>query len=808
MNICRIPALGVRSGLMAILSLGVSCCALAGDLHGRVFIDANGNGKLDEGEAGAPGVAMSDGLAVVKTDATGSYRLPGIPAPRFLLLTQPDGFEAPALFQRVVAGQDNYDFALVKSARDERQGISFVHITDTETDQYGPWIDDLKDYVKDHHPAFLVHTGDICYDPQLRFHAKEVVTATIGCPVFYCRGNHDGHLFLDLFGPSAYSFDRGGIHFVVTPMSPGKEVFAWLKADLAAADGKPTVIFNHNLWVTDPQKMVVGGVDLAKHDLRAFVYGHWHNSYMKQVGQVLTISAAPPDKEGIDHSLSSFQVVRISPKGEVSVETRATHIRRHLVPVAPGDGDTVHAPGGRLPVTITAYHTPSPTRSVRIAVAPPGQPTGPWQELKPSGSWSWNGFCETVVPGVYRLESEATFENGEKIDKTTSFTLAAAPLPKGIPGEDWNQLRGNSEHTAASPLANNGRPELAWTADAGGHVWMAAPIVAGGRVFVATLDDDARKACGFHAFDAATGTRLWDYKTRNSVKNTIVHDAGRVLGTDQEGWIYAIDAATGRLAWEKHLPVAFLPGLVDGLAAKDGIVYAGSGTGLCALEVATGKVLWTNKGWSQAEGSVPTLTLVDGVLVASAHWRALYGLDAKTGGNLWSLGRSQGLSFRNGTVAGYDQQLLVAEGDLIQTIDPRTGKVLRAGKAPFKFGVAAAPLQSEKLLVTGSTDAGIVALDRKTLATAWTFKTGKSLFCTSPYSKDGVCTANPSPILVGHVVYAGASDGCAYGLDLETGALRWRRDLGSPVLAAPAVSGQLLFIVDFAGNLQAFRLRP
>ena len=42
---------------------------------GRVFLDRDGNGRMDRGETGLPGVAISDGERISRSDATGHYRL-------------------------------------------------------------------------------------------------------------------------------------------------------------------------------------------------------------------------------------------------------------------------------------------------------------------------------------------------------------------------------------------------------------------------------------------------------------------------------------------------------------------------------------------------------------------------------------------------------------------------------------------------------------------------------------------------------------------------------------------------------------
>ena len=44
-------------------------------IEGCVYLDANQNGRWDDGETGAPGVLVSDGRRVAATDASGRYRL-------------------------------------------------------------------------------------------------------------------------------------------------------------------------------------------------------------------------------------------------------------------------------------------------------------------------------------------------------------------------------------------------------------------------------------------------------------------------------------------------------------------------------------------------------------------------------------------------------------------------------------------------------------------------------------------------------------------------------------------------------------
>jgi outer membrane protein assembly factor BamB len=87
---------------------------------------------------------------------------------------------------------------------------------------------------------------------------------------------------------------------------------------------------------------------------------------------------------------------------------------------------------------------------------------------------------------------------------------------------------------------------------------------------------------------------------------------------------------------------------------------------------------------------------------------------------------------------------------------------------------------TETLIITGSRDKRVHALDRQTGKEAWTFTT------------DG--RVDSSPVVVGKRVYVGSLDGNLYVLDLAKGTLVAKHDLGGPVSASPAVSGDCLVI--------------
>ena len=136
--------------------------------------------------------------------------------------------------------------------------------------------------------------------------------------------------------------------------------------------------------------------------------------------------------------------------------------------------------------------------------------------------------------------------------------------------------------------------------------------------------------------------------------------------------------------------------------------------------------------------------------------------------------------------------------------DAKSGKRIIQRKYDFSLTTLSAPLVTDSEIILGTPKDGVVALDRETLDVKWCFRTGKSLIYTAPSLDDPASSVESSPVLSGGIVYIGASDGVLYALDRKTGSLLWKHVFGTPVLGTVAVSGNTLFVADFAGNVYGF----
>lgn len=242
--------MNTRCMILAVFGLILAAGALGGTpVRGVVYDDANGNGRRDEGEAGIPGVGVSNGRAVVTTDAQGAYALeidgdavifvikPRDWSPprddrnrwKFYYVHRPNG--APAYkFPGVEPTGPlpaSVDFALRRSPEPDR--FRMLLLGDTQPrDSREVWYvahDIVADLVGTD-AGLAVALGDNTFDQHHLAPELTALLGRIGCPMHYVAGNHDlnydapadeaaNESFLRHYGPPYYGFDYGPVHFVV-----------------------------------------------------------------------------------------------------------------------------------------------------------------------------------------------------------------------------------------------------------------------------------------------------------------------------------------------------------------------------------------------------------------------------------------------------------------------------------------------------------------------------------------------------------------------------------------------------------------
>jgi len=161
-------------------------------------------------------------------------------------------------------------------------------------------------------PDFIVFTGDLTHttdDPKERRRRlaefRDIVGALKSKNVRFMPGEHDasldnGKAFQEFFGPTHYTFDHKGVHFIVLDnvsdprAAIGDEQLAWMAADLKKQkNDAPIVVFTHRPlfdlypqwdWATrDGAKAVEM---LMPYKNVTVFYGHIHQEHHHMTGHI------------------------------------------------------------------------------------------------------------------------------------------------------------------------------------------------------------------------------------------------------------------------------------------------------------------------------------------------------------------------------------------------------------------------------------------------------------------------------------------------------------------------------------------
>ncbi len=257
------------------------------------------------------------------------------------------------------------------------------------------------------------------------------------------------------------------------------------------------------------------------------------------------------------------------------------------------------------------------------------------------------------------------------ITLTTTCVLVACLVDRPVLGSDWPMWRYDSGRSAAASQPLPAQLQLRWTRRLGPRVpvWddplnhdlmpydrIFEPIVLDGRMFVGFNDRDK-----VTAYDTETGQELWTFFTGGPVRLPPVGWRDYVYFCSDDGFLYCVDAASGKLHWKfrgapsgrKALgnrrlisawPARGAPVIRDGHLYFAASIWPFMGTFIYALDAETGAVVWVNDStgsqYIQQPHSAPSFAGVapQGALVATDELLLIPGgrsvpaaLDRRTG---------------------------------------------------------------------------------------------------------------------------------------------------------------------------------
>jgi uncharacterized protein (TIGR03382 family) len=831
----------LRAVLAIAVVVALASPARAGKtIHGLVYEDANGDGKPSAGEHGiANAVVAFDVRRFVVTDASGQFdvRVPDAVTSGILWVRVPDGFRPGPAWARW-DGNGDVDLALHRLAAPVTGPLTFVVAADTHLSHAQEFFGaaELAAAVTaatalDPPPAFFTVLGDITQGSlEGDYDLVDLALGGLDVPWVPVPGNHDwyddGEAWFRRYGPDNYSFDLGGVHFVVWNMAmTDHEIRAYLGAELErVAKDMPIVALTHAPPSVDViEALRELGVDYV-------LTGHTHSNRVVDHGGMIELNTEPMIMGGLDFTPAGYRVVTID-AGKLRSYHRTTVDAPQLAVVSPPRGTCAPARGAALLVAAELDASAS-VITARVDCATP-------IELRWAGGWTWRGELPALGPGAHSVAIDATSAAGARASANATIEVCDPPPPAAA-GEDWPQLGGGPTHAGAR--AHELAPPLSprWTAAAGGHVLTAAPAIADGAVFVAVTDLGDGAAGGIVAFDLATGAVRWRAPTPLPVRGgvAVVVASGdtatpTVVAAQIDGVVLGLDAATGAQRWRHELSVGFAPqtGAVFASPAADaGDVLIGHQRALASLSGHAGGVAWVADPVPEGEDSqsLAAVAIGDGVVVGTFNRRigGVAAWDRATGRELWRVEGDDIVAINATPVIGPagpakpdplhlwgDTVFVVTGADEVLALELATGQTrwrVKLDPAGFGWGNATigTPAFAHGILLVPTLYRDLVALDGATGVELWRRPALPGPLHATHYRGAHEAAFEASPVITGDIAWTADTSGELVARDLRTGEPLWSTSLDVPVLAGLATSGDWLIVASYDGTVRALAPTP
>jgi outer membrane protein assembly factor BamB len=322
--------------------------------------------------------------------------------------------------------------------------------------------------------------------------------------------------------------------------------------------------------------------------------------------------------------------------------------------------------------------------------------------------------------------------------------------PHGHPADDgfqWPNYGYSKARTHFLAVRTTPRPPYrqAW-AERGDVLLEFSPVLCGRRLYL------LKNNGALYAISRATGRVSWKRKlgalaaaspacNRGTIYAVLLKRSGRA----DAGRVVAISARWGRTRWSRKLPSrAESSPLIDRgrvfLGTEDGTIYS--------LRARDGVVRWKAKADGAVKGA---LALAGGKLYFGDYGGKVHAIRRSDGSKVWETSPSSG-------------PLGIGDGNFYSSAAVQYGRVY-----------------------IGSTNGDIYSFSSADGRLAWRRST------------DGYVYASPA---VGRVrggrptVYIGSYDGHFYALDARTGKPRWIRSLGQKISGAATIIGDIVFVSD------------
>ena len=646
-----------------------------------------------------PQIPVTNGESIVLSGPDGSFSIDVGPEHRFIYLSTPDTHDVDGPFYKDASSlgvdQAAADFHLIRAPEKARPEFTFVQISDIhviETQSFRS-IDRnslrfyssreslamaLQQIEREAAPAFIVPTGDLTHrGSEVELSSCRDAMRTIDTPVCALYAGHDGSTehfengegktstghFERLFGPTCYSFDRGGKHFVLYADEDlmfsdedRQRKEAWLNRDLSMQPpGRDIYVFVHCPPTTEFLE------SLARHNVVMVMYGHYHASKLQRVGDIDVVGTPPATFAGMDTSPRGYRIVQCYTDG-------------HRIDFHP----------------LTLYDVAGMSRSAAPVLRANGLGTWQvrWKQDLPATS---HRAQPVAIDGVLLLSQQDETHSGH--DGVLAFDADSGEPLYHIATETAvkNRVALIPDAGGAAALMIAGRLHLfdartgqtRWTQELPGHPmrWLyTAPVAVDGIVYAG-----GKAGCG--AYAAEDGSPLWYTTLEGSFDFQPCYASPQLFGDLlivplQGKGMAALRRSDGAVQWQNDFRIKYQS--ASPVVAGDLLATGGNYTDLGVLRGATGDVVWQ---FSYEHKYVSALAADEGSMYAGTPTGELQCYDLQTGELRWTFRTGDDLMdfspYQMGirtilaTPVQFDGRLLLGGCDgWLYVLDPESGACL------------------------------------------------------------------------------------------------------------------------------------
>ena len=382
-------------------------------------------------------------------------------------------------------------------------------------------------------------------------------------------------------------------------------------------------------------------------------------------------------------------------------------------------------------------------------------------------------------------------------------------LPPARTNTEWTQAGGNASKSNGH-LTLAASPQRVWTAQIAGSTNRkrlgAAPVVGNNTLF--SVDTDGT----VNAFDAQTGARRW--QTRMDVPSDIRQAAygggvafseGKVYATNGVGQVAAMNAANGEILWTTTPagPLRDAPTVAFNLVfvmSQDNRIFA--------LDAASGDIAWQESGSSAQAGvfGVASPAAGQGTIIAGYSSGELTAYRYENGRVLWSDALAlTSISTEVGSLTDIDADPIIDQGRVYAL--GQGGRMaayeLVTGQRIWELSLAgiSTPAIAGEWIFTLTDDARMLAIARSTGKVRWITQLAR--YRDEKDKKGPIFWTGP--VLANGSLWVASSEGEIYQISTGEGSASLFQDVKEAVSVPPIVVNNTMYILDDSGTIHAFR---